>query len=417
MGDQYASYMYTNISASFFEPAKAKFSQHAGKLLFKMLNIEKDPVDQGFGEGAFDMVIASNYLHATQSLKDTLSHCRRLLRPGGYLVLLEITRDHLPIQLIMGTLPGWFLGADEGRVWAPTLSLDEWDKLLKATGFSGVDTSSTPSFCSVIMSQSINETFQALREPLSVASRPAGRPLGHVLVVSDVASELTSKSQTLPASNEGVLQCDLEGLEDIKCPIGAVVLCLCDLDSPVFSEMTEARFEAMQTVFLNASAVLWVTSGAASGKNSLANVTVGLGRTLLAERSDLRLQFLDVDEPTSLEPSLLVTLLLRLTGINQPNPSEMLWTHEPLYIPRVLPLDSINCQSTAKNRQVTQLTDLALPDTAVEVTEQDTADKITTRAGPVEHEGTFAAEKTYILFGMTGDLGISIARWMVDNGA
>jgi hypothetical protein len=31
------------------------------------------------------------------------------------------------------------------------------------------------------------------------------------------------------------------------------------------------------------------------------------------------------------------------------------------------------------------------------------------RAGPVEHNGVFAADKTYILFGMTGDLGISIA--------
>jgi acyl transferase domain-containing protein/nucleoside-diphosphate-sugar epimerase/SAM-dependent methyltransferase/NAD(P)-dependent dehydrogenase (short-subunit alcohol dehydrogenase family) len=425
MGDQYASYMYTDISAGFFEPAKAKFSQHAAKMSFKLLNIEKDPVDQGFDEGAYDMVIASNALHATRSLKDTVSNCRRLLRPGGYLVLLEITTNHLPIQLIMGTLPGWFLGVDEGRVWAPTLGLDEWDKLLKETGFSGVDTSSTPSFCSVIISQATNEIFQELREPLSIASRPAGRPLGHFLVVSDVASELASKSQALLASIEGVLQCDLVGLEDIKCPIGAVVLCLCDLDSPVFGEMTAARFEAMQALFRNASAVLWVTSGAASGKSPLANVTVGLGRTLLAELRDLRLQFLDVDEPTSLEPSLLATLLLRITGMNQPSPSEILWTHEPhlalrdgaIYIPRVMPLDSINHQTTAKNLQVTQLTDPALPDTAVAATEQDTVDRVTTRAGPVERKGMFAADKTYILFGMTGDLGISIALWMVDNGA
>jgi acyl transferase domain-containing protein/nucleoside-diphosphate-sugar epimerase/SAM-dependent methyltransferase/NAD(P)-dependent dehydrogenase (short-subunit alcohol dehydrogenase family) len=398
VGDQYASYMYTDISAGFFEPAKEKFSQHAAKMSFKLLNIEKDPLDQGFDEGAYDMVIASNALHATRSLKETVSNCRRLLRPGGYLVLLEITTNHLPIQLIMGTLPGWFLGVDEGRVWVPTLSLDEWDSLLKDTGFSGVDTSSTPSFCSVIISQATDEIFQELREPLSVTSRAAGRSLGHVLVVSDVASELASKSQALLASTEGVLQCELEGLEENNCPVGAAVLCLCDLDSPVFGEMTVARFEAMQALFRNASAVLWVTSGAASGKNPLANVTVGLGRTLLAELSDLRLQFLDVDEPTSLEPSLLATLLLRLTGMNQPDPSEILWTHEPhlalrdgaLYIPRVLPLDSINSQHTAKNSQVTQLTD---------------------------PKGMFAADKTYILFGMTGDLGISIALWMVDNGA
>ncbi|KAF2122763.1 hypothetical protein BDV96DRAFT_561328 [Lophiotrema nucula] len=377
LGDQYTSYTYTDVSAGFFEPAKAKFSQHAGKLSFKMLNIEKNPLDQGFDEGSFDMLVASNCLHATRSLHDTLRHCRRLLRPGGYLVLLEITSHHLPIQLIMGTLPGWFLGADEGRVWAPTISLDEWDALLRASGFSGVDTSSTPSFCSVIMSQATDETVQLLREPLSVASRHCLPPLGEVLIVGGAAlvHELASGSQALLTSVGAVFQPDLEGIE---VPSGAAVLCLCDLDCPVFGAMTQARFEAVQTVFRDASVVLWVTSGATSGKNPLANVTVGLGRTLLAERSDLRLQFLDVDEPASLEPSMLVTLFLRLTCMNQSNSEEVLWTHEPqlalrdgaLYIPRVLALDTINRRSTARNRQVTQLTSLELPDTAVEITER-----------------------------------------------
>ncbi|KAF2763053.1 hypothetical protein EJ05DRAFT_459880 [Pseudovirgaria hyperparasitica] len=411
VGDHYGSYTYTDISAGFFEPAKAKFSEHTSKLTFKMLNIEKDPIEQGFVEGSYDMVVASNALHATRCLKDTLSHCRQLLRPGGYLVLLEITTNHLPIQLIMGTLPGWFLGADEGRVWVPTLSLEEWDKILKETGFSGVDTSSTPSFCSVIMSRATTETFEAIREPLLTAPRPAAQPLGPVLIVSNAASELASGSQALLTSIEGVTQCDITGLEDIKCPVGAVVLCLSDLDSPVFEEMTEARFEAMQTVFRNASVVLWVTSGATSGKNPLANVTVGLGRTLLAERSDLQLQFLDVDDPTSLEPSLLAKLLLRLTGTDQADLSEMLWTQEPLlalkdgafYIPRVLPLQVTSRQSTTEP--------------SVEVATQDSVENVVTETGLDEHKSTFADNKTYILFGMTGDLGISIARWMVENGA
>ncbi|KAL9086280.1 MAG: hypothetical protein Q9165_007195 [Trypethelium subeluteriae] len=378
LGDHFTSYTYTDISAGFFEPAKTKFSEHAGKLPFKMLDIEKDPLDQGFDEGSFDMIVASNCLHATRRLQDTLRHCRHLLRPGGYLVLLEITRDYLPIQLIMSTLPGWFLGADEGRLWAPTISLDEWDTLLRATGFSGVDTSSTPSFCSVIMSQAIDETVQVLREPLSVASQQALSVSNQVLVVGGAAFDLASKSQALLASAGAAIRHDLEGIE---IPSGAAVLCLCDLDSPVFGGMTEARFQAMQTVFRNASVVLWVTSGAASGKNPLANVTVGLGRTLLAERSDLRLQFLDVDEPASLEPPMLATLFLRLTCANQSNSDNILWTHEPqlalrdgaLYIPRVLPQDTINRRSTARNRQVTQMTSLRLPDTVVEVTERDGA--------------------------------------------
>ncbi|KAL4986625.1 hypothetical protein BDW68DRAFT_178642 [Aspergillus falconensis] len=37
--------------AGFFELAKAKFSQHAAKMSFKLLSIEKDSVDQGFDDG------------------------------------------------------------------------------------------------------------------------------------------------------------------------------------------------------------------------------------------------------------------------------------------------------------------------------------------------------------------------------
>lgn len=48
LGDKYASCLYTDISAGFFEPAGAKFSQHAGKASFKMLNIGKDPTEQGY---------------------------------------------------------------------------------------------------------------------------------------------------------------------------------------------------------------------------------------------------------------------------------------------------------------------------------------------------------------------------------
>lgn len=378
LGDHYTSYTYTDISAGFFEPAKAKFSQHAGKLKFKMLNIEKDPMDQGFEEGSFDMVIASNCLHATRSLQETLSNCRRLLRPGGYLVLLEITRDHLPMQLIMGTLPGWFLGADEGRVWSPTIGINEWDTLLKANRFSGVTASSTPSYCSVIMSQAVDETIQLLREPLSDVSPQALASKGPVIVVGGNESGLGLKAQETLASYGATY---LNKLEGIEVPSGAVVLCLSDLDNPIFGAMTEARFQSTQTLFRNASVVLWVTSGAASGKTPMANVTVGLGRTLLAEFRDLRLQFLDVDGPESLTPELLAKLLLRLSMTEQSHPDDILWTHEPhlalrdgaFYVPRVLPLDNLNRRSSAKTRQITQPTSLGLANTSVEVTEQNGA--------------------------------------------
>ena len=378
IGNQYASYTYTDISTGFFENARSVFSQHSSKLAFKTLNIEGNPADQGLTDGAFDMVVSSNCLHATRNLGETLRHCRQLLRPGGRLVLLEITRDFLPTQLVMSTLPGWFLGIEDGRVWAPTVSVERWDELLRANGFSGVDVSSTPSFCSVIMAQAVNETVQILREPLAIA--PAALvPVDDILVVG---GELASQTQVLLRAAAPVKTVTSSpGLEGIQVPRGAAVLCLADLDSPVFRDMNQERFRGLQDIMEKAEVVLWVTSGARSGNSPDANITPGLSSTLRAERTDLRLQFLDVDDPSSIDPSMLAKMLLRLAFQDPSKTDEVLWTQEPalalmdgaLYIPRVLSLDTLNRRSAARLRQVTQTISLGSKDTAVVVDERQGA--------------------------------------------
>ena len=56
-----------------------------------LLNIDRDPDGQGFGRDRFDIVVAANVLHATADLGRTLKHVRKLMAPGGVLVLLEGT--------------------------------------------------------------------------------------------------------------------------------------------------------------------------------------------------------------------------------------------------------------------------------------------------------------------------------------
>lgn len=377
LGSQYESYTYTDISTGFFENARNVFTQQGSKLAFKTLNIENNPADQGFADGTFDMVISSNCLHATRCLGETLRHCRRLLRPGGRLVLLEITRDYLPTQLVMSTLPGWFLGVDDGRVWAPTVSIERWDALLKASGFSGVDVSSTPSFCSVIVAQAIDETVQLLREPLAIVPDVLP-PLSDIDIVivgaGSTSSRLASQTQDiLRASAPSGTVTLLSGLEGIQVPRRAAVLCLSDLDNPVFRDMNEMRFRGLQGIMETAEVVLWVTSGAKSGKDPEANITLGLSSTLRAERMDLRLQFLDVDDPSSVDPSMLAKLLLHLVFLDPSRTDKILWSQEPelvfkegaIYIPRVLSLDTVNRRSAARHRQVTQTVSLESEDTVV----------------------------------------------------
>jgi hypothetical protein len=52
-----ASYDYTDISAEFFDAAKARFSAWANCLHFKKLDTESNPSEQGF-EPVYDLVIA-----------------------------------------------------------------------------------------------------------------------------------------------------------------------------------------------------------------------------------------------------------------------------------------------------------------------------------------------------------------------
>ena len=107
---RFSSYTFTDISAGFFEKARTKFETHSDSMEFKILNIETDPGSQGF-TGQYDVVVAANVLHATASMERTLRHVNMLLRPGGKLILVELTKvNAVSAALVFGTLPGWWLG-------------------------------------------------------------------------------------------------------------------------------------------------------------------------------------------------------------------------------------------------------------------------------------------------------------------
>ncbi len=139
-------YMYTDISAGFFADAESRFSAGGSPLDYRVLDIEKDPVDQGFEPHGYDLVIAANVLHATRYLNETLDHCRTLLAPSGLLVALENQRSRSWMDLIFGQLDGWWRFADRYRGDHALVGPDVWRRALADTGFTeseilGVDPS------------------------------------------------------------------------------------------------------------------------------------------------------------------------------------------------------------------------------------------------------------------------------------
>jgi hypothetical protein len=55
---------------------------------------------------------------------------------------MELTERQPWMTLVFRNLPGWLLGHEDDRVDGPSLSVEEWDALLKETGFSSIQVSS-----------------------------------------------------------------------------------------------------------------------------------------------------------------------------------------------------------------------------------------------------------------------------------
>lgn len=103
---RFASLDYTDISTGFFERAKEKFIKWGGLINYRRLDIEHDPIEQGFEPGSYDLVIASEVLHATANMENTMRNVRTLLRTGGKLAIIESTLLTMHNNIVFGTLPG-----------------------------------------------------------------------------------------------------------------------------------------------------------------------------------------------------------------------------------------------------------------------------------------------------------------------
>ena len=104
----------------------------------ELLDIERPPKEQGVS-GDFDLVIASNVIHATRNISDSLSHIRELLAPAGQIILLEITNSMVWLDLVFGMTDGWWRFSDhELRPDHPLMNVDQWIGVCEQVGFSEV---------------------------------------------------------------------------------------------------------------------------------------------------------------------------------------------------------------------------------------------------------------------------------------
>ena len=402
IGDTYTSYTFTDISSGFFMAAEEHFAGRAGRMVFKTFNMEKEPSGQGFVESAQDVVIAVNVLHVSGDLQTSLSNVRRLLKPGGFLVVGELTSTDLIFSgMTVGTLPGWWIGAETGRPWGPLLSLRQWDSVLKQAGFSGIDTV-TPDISvslpmNVFVAQAVNDQITLLRNPLAVNERPArvrndglavigGTSLPVYNLGQEIAQILSHRFQNKQFFDTlgDFATSDMASSQSTDEPI--TVLSLVDLDTLYLKDLTVANFAALKTLWAIAGTVVWVTCGTRKD-NPFSGMMKGIINTVKTEYPNLHVQIYDLDGTVSpgsgikqnTATDLAVTLLRERILHEWGTDNNLLWTSEPeilvsdgkQLITRVLPDVDKNQRYNSQRRDIFTKADPA----------QETLELVGTRRG------------------------------------
>ncbi|KAI4158636.1 MAG: hypothetical protein L6R39_000491 [Caloplaca ligustica] len=339
LDDAFGSYCYTDISSGFFNVAQETFRAHEAKMKFKTLDIEKDIGEQGFEEQSYDLLIANLVVHATKKLEDTMRNLRRLLKPGGYLLLLEIT-DNEPLRFgfIFGGLPGWWLGHEE-RPLSPCVDVPTWNEVMRKTGFSGVDAlTGHVKTCplSVLLTQAVDDRVRFMREPLSATRLPEISKT-HLTIVGGAEANVLHLSESLrallaPAYSSVTVLSSVEHILVHDMAVMGSVMVLSDLEQPIFDGITRLRFQALQQIFRRSRNVSWVTWGCRGG-NPGANMVVGAGRNIVLEMEHVRLQFVDFDAPRAVNAETLASKHLQFEAADvweRRNTSQgLLWSCEP----------------------------------------------------------------------------------------
>ncbi|KAK0712063.1 putative polyketide synthase, partial [Lasiosphaeris hirsuta] len=325
-------YTYTDVSSAFFEAAAKDFGRYGSVMDYKVLDVEKDPEPQGHAVGTYDIVVAFQVLHATSSTSTALAHCRKMLKPGGCLLLFEFTGQRRRGHMVFGTLPGWWAGEKDGRKWGPLLMDEEWDAQLRGQGFGGIewcfhDRQTEGHFCSIIMSRAQPAPQASLPSQVVLVTSPASSTPSAPAVLS-LVSQLTT---LLSAQGVSVEQAPLSSLPPLA---SKTCISLLEADAPFLSTISPTDFDAVKNMISTSATTVWLTRGGTmtSPVPEMALIT-GFSRTIRSEMPDIGLTTLDLDPS---DPSSDASTIAHLLSLPAPEPEYAL-RNAVLHIPRLLP--------------------------------------------------------------------------------
>jgi SAM-dependent methyltransferase/NAD(P)-dependent dehydrogenase (short-subunit alcohol dehydrogenase family)/aryl carrier-like protein len=269
---RYNRYTFSDISAGFFPKARERFAG-IPNMDFKALDISKDPIQQGFEPGSYDLIIAANVVHATPTLYQTLKNLHLLLMPTGKLVLTEFCTYFRAPNYIYGNFAGWWLGEDDNRKWEPYVDTDRWDRELKAAGFNGTDVvydEEKPwQYCATIVARMPTNAVQLTN---------------HVSILCQHPEAIVNRRLTEDLNQRG-FDVEIVNLHEALNTDGDIIATL-DLEASFLENVTSETFSLFQTLcsLMKNRNLLWLMSSTqVNCSNPLSSQSLGLIRSARSE--------------------------------------------------------------------------------------------------------------------------------------
>ncbi|KAI0391418.1 hypothetical protein F5Y17DRAFT_409960 [Xylariaceae sp. FL0594] len=302
--DLVRKYTYTDISSGFFETAKERLARWSNVIEYRTLDVSRDPLEQGYEAGAYDMVVASNVFHATKSIHETLTNVRKLLKHGGRLVFVEINNSTAgasrSLGTIFGTLPGWWDSVD-GRQGSPLLTCEQWHEELSQASFNGIEQTSQDcdgplARASLIISRAVDEHKEtetpSLIDTVALIHSPDS-PVGQTASAA-LASAFRKKEGISSSENyawDALAEADAEACE------GTMYVVLDSANSSVLAHPTQELFDRYQNLLVNCRNLVWISFQESGGaeEGSIKGLAGGLARVVRRENGGVKLVTIDVE--------------------------------------------------------------------------------------------------------------------------